>query len=71
MTTSPLQQRPAWKALEAHYTEIAPRHLRELFAHDPTRGTRMIAEAEGLYLDYSKNRVTDETMELLFQLAHE
>jgi len=63
------RQRAAWDALAAHYEEIATRHLRELFAEDPKRGLRLRAEAEGLYLDYSKNRVTDETMRLLIELA--
>jgi glucose-6-phosphate isomerase len=71
MPTTPLRQRPAWKALEQHHSEIAGRHLRELFAEDPGRGERLSAEAAGLYLDYSKNRVTDETMRLLIQLAEE
>jgi len=67
----PLRQRPAWKALEQHHSEIAGRHLRELFAEDPGRGERLSAEAAGLYLDYSKNRVTDETLRLLIELAEE
>jgi glucose-6-phosphate isomerase len=71
MPTTPLRQRPAWKALEKHYSEISGRHLRELFAADPRRGERLTAEAAGLYLDYSKNRVTDETLGLLLQLAEE
>ena len=71
MPTTPLRQRPAWKALEQHYPEIGQRHLRELFAEDPGRGERLAAEAVGLYLDYSKNRVTDETLALLLQLARE
>jgi glucose-6-phosphate isomerase len=71
MPTTPLRQRPAWKALEQHYSEISGRHLRELFAADPGRGERLTAEAAGLYLDYSKNRVTDETLGLLLQLAEE
>jgi glucose-6-phosphate isomerase len=71
MPTTPLRQRPAWKALEQHHHEIGGRHLRELFAADPGRGERLAAEAEGLYLDYSKNRVTDETLALLLQLAQE
>jgi glucose-6-phosphate isomerase len=71
MPTTPLRQRPAWKALEQHYSEISGRHLRELFAADPRRGERLTAEAAGLYLDYSKNRVTDETLGLLLQLAEE
>ncbi|HEY5353622.1 MAG TPA: glucose-6-phosphate isomerase [Streptosporangiaceae bacterium] len=71
MPTIPLRQRPAWKALEQHYPEIGQRHLRDLFAEDPGRGGRLAAEAVGLYLDYSKNRVTDETLALLLQLARE
>ncbi|HZC63382.1 MAG TPA: glucose-6-phosphate isomerase [Streptosporangiaceae bacterium] len=71
MPTTPLRQRPAWKALEQHYSEISGRHLRELFAADPGRGERHTAEAAGLYLDYSKNRITDETLDLLLQLAEE
>jgi len=66
-----LTERPAWPALHAHYAEIAPRHLRELFAEDPTRGERLVAETEGLYLDYSKHRITDDTLALLLQLAEE
>jgi glucose-6-phosphate isomerase len=71
MPTTPLRQRPAWKALEQHYAEIGARHLRELFAEDPGRGERLTAEGAGLYLDYSKNRITDETLRLLVQLAEE
>ena len=71
MPTIPLRERPAWKALEQHYSEIGGRHLRELFAGEPGRGERLTAEAAGLYLDYSKNRVTDETLGLLIQLAQE
>jgi glucose-6-phosphate isomerase len=71
MPTAPLRQRPSWKALEQHYDEIAGVHLRDLFANDPERGERLSAEAAGLYLDYSKNRVTDETMQLLTRLAEE
>jgi glucose-6-phosphate isomerase len=67
----PLRQRPAWAALEAHHAEIASLHLRDLFAADPGRGDRMYAEAAGLYLDYAKHRVTDETLALLLQLAEE
>jgi glucose-6-phosphate isomerase len=67
----PLSERPAWQALLAHHDEIAPRHLRELFAEDPTRGERLATEAEGLYLDYSKHRITDDTVALLLQLAEE
>ena len=58
----PLRGRAAWKALESHHNEIGERHLRELFAEDPGRGERLTAEAAGLHLDYSKNRVTDETL---------
>src|SRR5882762_5087960 len=61
----------AWKALTAHHETIGHLHLRRLFADDPTRGERMTAEAVGLYLDYSKNRITDETLALLLQLAEE
>ena len=61
--------RAAWDTLEAHHAEIADRHLREFFAEDPGRGQRLRAEAEGIYLDYSKNRVTDETVRLLLDLA--
>jgi glucose-6-phosphate isomerase len=71
MPSTPLRQRPAWKALEQHHLEIGGRHLRDLFAEDPGRGERLTAEAAGLYLDYSKNRVTDETLALLLQLAQE
>ncbi|HXB47272.1 MAG TPA: glucose-6-phosphate isomerase [Streptosporangiaceae bacterium] len=67
----PLRERKAWQALERNYAEIGQRHLRELFAADPGRGERLTAEAEGIYLDYSKNRVTDETMRLLVELAEE
>jgi glucose-6-phosphate isomerase len=67
----PLTQRPAWKALQTHYREIRGHHLRQWFADDPTRGERLTAEAAGVYLDYSKNRVTDETLKLLFELAEQ
>ena len=67
----PLTERQAWKVLEAHYQKIRELRLRQLFAEDPKRGERMTAEAVGLYLDYSKNRVTDETLKLLLQLADE
>src|SRR4249920_1908574 len=67
----PLTERPAWKILEANYPKVRELHLRQLFAEDPKRGERMTAEAVGLYLDYSKNRVTDETLKLLLQLANE
>jgi glucose-6-phosphate isomerase len=68
---APLDQRPAWKALEAHAQKIKALHLREFFAEDAARGTRLTAEADGIFLDYSKNRITDETLKLLLQLAHE
>jgi len=66
-----LTERPAWKALENHWHDFRDVHLRALFAGDPKRGQRLTAEAAGLYLDYSKNRVTDETMRLLVQLAEQ
>ena len=68
---APLTERRAWKALEGHHKNIRDLHLRKLFADDPKRGERMTAEAIGLYLDYSKNRITDETLKLLLQLAEE
>jgi glucose-6-phosphate isomerase len=71
MAGTPLTERKAWQALKRHHAEIAGRHLRELFAADPGRGERLTAEAVGIYLDYSKNRVTDETMRLLVELAAE
>jgi len=69
--TAPLRERPAWGELERHHGEIAGRHLRDLFADDPKRGERLTAEGAGLYLDYSKNRIVDETLELLIRLADE
>jgi glucose-6-phosphate isomerase len=63
------RKRAAWEALESHYRDVSDLHLRDLFANDPARGTRMAAEAVGVYLDYSKNRVTDQTLELLVRLA--
>jgi glucose-6-phosphate isomerase len=63
--------RPGWKALESHHQKLRELHLRQLFADDPKRGERLTTEAVGLYLDYSKNRVTDETLKLLVQLAEE
>jgi glucose-6-phosphate isomerase len=66
-----LTKRKAWKALQAHHNKVSELHLRQLFAEDPKRGERMTAEAGGLFLDYSKNRITDETLELLIQLAEE
>lgn len=70
-TIKPLTKRPAWKALEAHHQKVRELHLRKLFADDPKRGERLTAEAVGLYLDYSKNRITDETLTLLLHLAEE
>jgi glucose-6-phosphate isomerase len=70
-TIRPLTQRPAWKALAAHHKKIKGLHLRKLFADDPKRGERLTVEAAGLYLDYSKNRITDQTLKLLVQLAKE
>jgi glucose-6-phosphate isomerase len=67
----PLAERRAWNGLATHYDSVARLHLRKLFADDPTRGERMTAEGAGLYLDYSKNRITDEALKLLFQLADE
>jgi glucose-6-phosphate isomerase len=67
----PTTQRPTWKALEANYKQVSPLHLRDMFAKDAARGDRMTAEAVGIFLDYSKNRVTDETLKLLVQLAEE
>jgi glucose-6-phosphate isomerase len=71
MAVPPLRDRKAWQALERHHAEIGDRHLRDLFKEDPDRGERLTAEAVGLYLDYSKNRITDETMRLLVELAEE
>jgi glucose-6-phosphate isomerase len=71
MPATPLRERKAWQALERHYAEISGTHLRDLFDSDPARGTRLTAEAVGIYLDYSKNRVTDETLTLLLELAQE
>jgi glucose-6-phosphate isomerase len=67
----PLTERLAWKALSVHHRKLRKLHLRKLFADDPTRGERLTAEAVGLYLDYSKNRITDRTLKLLVQLAKE
>src|ERR1700685_3372445 len=71
MPTTPLRERKAWQALGGHYAEISGQPLRALFAADPQRGERLTAEAAGIYLDYSKNRVTDATMRLLVELAAE
>lgn len=67
----PVTERRAWKALVAHHQKVRKLHLRKMFADDPARGEHMSAEAVGLLLDYSKNRVTDETLKLLVQLAKE
>jgi glucose-6-phosphate isomerase len=69
--SAPLMDRPAWKALEAHYQQVREVHLKQLFADDPQRGERLTVEAAGLYLDYSKNRITGETLKLLLKLAEE
>jgi len=71
MTTVPLTSRSAWKELHRHYQKVRDLHLRDLFAKDPRRGERLTLEAAGLYLDYSKQRVTDETLALLLRLAEE
>ena len=68
---SPLTESPAWQALLEHHKKASKLHMRALFAAEPRRGVRLSAEAAGLYLDYSKNRVTDETLELLLRLAEE
>ncbi|HWW23828.1 MAG TPA: glucose-6-phosphate isomerase [Edaphobacter sp.] len=68
---APLGERPAWKALQAHFQQIQGKHLRELFEADPARGERFTAETGGIFLDYSKNRITDETLKLLVKLAEE
>jgi len=68
-TSLPLTQRPAWKALEEHFQQIQNTHLRSLFADDSRRGERFTLDAAGIYFDYSKNRITDETLRLLLQLA--
>jgi glucose-6-phosphate isomerase len=68
---TPLTELSAWKSLTAHYEKIRTTHLRDIFAQDPDRGTRLTTEAEGIYLDYSKHRITDETLKLLLQLAEE
>src|SRR6266446_4871517 len=71
VTIKPLTQRKAWKALAAHHKKLKKLNLRKLFATDPKRGERLTAEAAGLFLDYSKNRITDETLKLLVALARE
>jgi glucose-6-phosphate isomerase len=71
LTKKRLTKQSAWKALASHYETVSKIHLRELFAGDPKRGTRLTAEGAGLFFDYSKNRITDETLKLLIQLAEE
>ena len=70
-TIASLTERPAWQALGMHFLQVRELHLRKLFADDPQRGERLTAEAVGLYLDYSKHRITSETLKLLLQLAEE
>ena len=71
-TTAPtMRALPAWGALHSHYESMKSLHLRQLFTEDPGRGERLAAEAAGIYLDYSKNRITHETLGLLLQLAHQ
>jgi len=70
-TTKSVTERGAWNSLVAHHQKIRDLHLRQLFADDPTRGERMTVDAVGLFLDYSKNRITDETLKLLVQFADE
>src|ERR1700760_2760263 len=67
----PLKQRPAWAELVAHHQQLEPQHLRDLFAADESRGERLTAEGAGLFLDYSKNRITDQTIGLLVELARQ
>ena len=71
ISIAPLTTLPAWQALETHYSKVRELHLRKLFADDAKRGERMTAEAVGIYFDYSKHRITDETLRLLLQLAEE
>src|SRR5271156_3971037 len=68
---TPLTKRKAWKALTAHYKKISKLHLRKLFVDDPKRGERLTLEAAGIFLDYSKHRINDQTIKLLLQLADE
>jgi glucose-6-phosphate isomerase len=71
MRFAPLRQRPAWQALESHYEAIRNRHLRELFAEDPQRAEKFSCDAIGVFLDYSKNRITEETLRLLLELVEQ
>src|SRR5262245_17794988 len=66
-----LTTRPSWKALAEHSAQVRPLHLRQLFTNDPKRGQQLTLEAAGIYLDYSKNRITAETLPLLVKLAEE
>src|SRR5215470_576355 len=69
MTVSALRASPAWTSLEKHHQQVKGLHLRQLFADDARRGERLVAEGAGIYFDYSKNRITDETLRLLLELA--
>src|SRR5262245_52855104 len=71
MSVQTLRLRPAWTLLEKHHQKMAGLSLRQLFSEDGKRGERLAVEAVGIYFDYSKNRITDETLRLLLQLAHE
>src|SRR4051812_30828287 len=71
MPVTPLRERAAWKNLQGHYATIKDVHLRKLFADDPSRGRRLTVEAAGLFLDYSKHRVNNDTLKLLVELAKE
>src|ERR671918_2387566 len=71
MTIAPLRKRPAWASLEQHHKKMQGVHLSQLFADDARRGEKMAVEAAGIYLDYSKNRITEETLGLLLQLAEQ
>ncbi len=71
MSSTALRQRPAWKALQAHYQDVRSLHLRQLFKDEPNRDQRFAAEAVGIYFDYSKNRITSETLQMLLRLAEE
>src|SRR4051812_14382098 len=71
VSTPPLRELAAWQELERHHAEVRDLHLRDLFASDPDRGTRLTAEGARLFLDFSKHRVTDDTLRLLLRLAEE
>ena len=71
METKPLKERAAWKALKQHHEKVATTTMKDMFAADPLRGERLTIETGGIFLDYSKNRVTDETLKLLLELAQE